>query len=232
MADASHELRTPATIVRTEADVTLSRERTTDEYRESMSVVQDAARRLTRIVEEIFLLARSDAGQLVMNVTEVHLEELVHDIVRAVRPVAEHRQVQVDLLDVVDAPVRADPDLLGRVLLNLLDNAIKHSPPGGRVEVRMTSASGSHSLSVIDHGLGIPADYHDRVFERFFRADSARSRTESSATSGAGLGLAIARRIAELHGGRLDLVASREGYTELRLTLSARLSPRRLSSRA
>jgi heavy metal sensor kinase len=232
MADASHELRTPATIVRTEADVTLSRERTTDEYRESMSVVQDAARRLTRIVEEIFLLARSDAGQLVMNVTEVHLEELVHDIVRAVRPVAEHRQVQVDLLDVVDAPVRADPDLLGRVLLNLLDNAIKHSPPGGRVEVRMTSGSGSHSLSVIDHGLGIPADYHDRVFERFFRADSARSRTESSATSGAGLGLAIARRIAELHGGRLDLVASREGYTELRLTLSARLSPRRLSSRA
>ena len=219
MADASHELRTPATIVRTEADVTLSRDRSSDEYRESMGVVQDAARRMTRIVEEIFLLARSDAGQLVMNVAPMQLEDLVHDIVRAVRPVAEDRKVTVDLPEVVDAPVRGDPDLLGRVLLNLLDNAIKHSHPGGVVEVRMKRGGETHSLSVIDHGPGIPAELHDKVFERFFRADTARSRSESSATSGAGLGLAIARRIAELHGGRLDLVASREAYTEFRLTI-------------
>jgi signal transduction histidine kinase len=219
MADASHELRTPATIVRTEADVTLSRDRTVDEYRESMSVVQDAARRLTRIVEEIFLLARSDAGQLVMTVAPMNLDELVHDIVRAARPVAEHRNVQLDLREMVDAPVRADGDLLGRVLLNLLDNAIKHSPPGAAVEIRMASEATTHSLSVIDHGPGIPADLHDRVFERFFRADSARSRAETTATSGAGLGLAIARRIAELHGGRLDLIASRPGHTEFRLTI-------------
>jgi two-component system OmpR family sensor kinase len=219
MADASHELRTPATIVRTEADVTLSRDRSVDEYRESMGVVQDAARRLTRIVEEIFLLARSDAGQLVMNVSPLHLEELVHDIVRAVRPVAEDREVRLDLGEVVDAPTRADRDLLGRVLLNLLDNAIKHSPPGGVVDVRMQSGSGTHRVSVIDDGPGIPPELHDRVFERFFRADSARSRSESSTTSGAGLGLAIARRIAELHGGRLDLVESRAGRTEFRLTI-------------
>jgi heavy metal sensor kinase len=221
MADASHELRTPATIVRTEADVTLSRDRSTAEYRESMTVVQDAARRLTRIVEEIFLLARSDAGQLVMNVVPLHLEELVHDIVRAVRPVAEDRGVQLDLREVVEAPMRGDPDLLGRVLLNLLDNAIKHSLADGVVEVRMTRGPGTRCLSVIDHGPGIPDELQDRVFERFFRADSARSRSESSATSGAGLGLAIARRIAELHGGRLDLVESRRGRTEFRLTMSA-----------
>ena len=221
MADASHELRTPATIVRTEADVTLARERSTDEYRESMGVVQDAVRRLTRIVEEIFLLARSDAGQLVMNVHPVHLEELAHDIVRAVRPVAEDRNVQLEFREVVEAPTRADSDLLGRVLLNLLDNAIKHSPPGGVVQVRMASAAGTHSVSVIDQGPGIPSELHDRVFERFFRADSARSRTESSTTSGAGLGLAIARRIAELHGGRLDLVESRAGHTAFRLTIPA-----------
>jgi two-component system heavy metal sensor histidine kinase CusS len=186
-----------------------------------MSVVQDAARRLTRIVEEIFLLARSDAGQLVMNVAPLHLEELVHDIVRAVRPVAERRNVQVDLQQVVDAPVRADADLLGRVLLNLLDNAIKHSPAGATVDVTMRSAGRTHSLSVIDHGPGISRELQDRVFERFFRADSARSRSESSATSGAGLGLAIARRIAELHGGQLDLVESRAGRTEFRLTIPA-----------
>jgi len=148
-------------------------------------VVQDAARRLTRIVEEIFLLARSDAGQLVMNVAPLHLDELVHDIVRAVRPVAEDRKVQLDLREVVDAPVRADPDLLGRVLLNLLVNAIKHSAPGGAVEIRLERAVRAYTVSVIDHGPGIPDALHERVFERFFRADSARSRTESSATSGA-----------------------------------------------
>ena len=219
MADASHELRTPATIVRTEADVTLSRERSTEDYRESMTVVQDAARRLTRIVEEIFILARADAGQLVMNVAPVHLEELVHDIVRAVRPVAEHRNVQVELREIVEAPATGDPDLLGRVLLNLLDNAIKHSASGGVVEVRMKRADGTYELSVIDSGSGIPSELHERVFERFFRADTARSRSESSATSGAGLGLSIARRIAELHGGQLDLVASRPGHTEFRLTI-------------
>ena len=219
MADASHELRTPATVVRTEAEVTLARDRTTDEYRESMTVVQDAARRLSRIVEEIFLLARADAGQLVMTVAPLHLEELVHDIVRAVRPVAEHRAVQVELREIVDAPARGDADLLGRVLFNLLDNAIKHSPPGGIVEVRMTSDRATHALSVIDHGAGIPPELQEKVFERFFRADSARSRTESSTTSGAGLGLAIARRIGELHGGRLDLVSSRPGHTEFRLTI-------------
>jgi two-component system, OmpR family, sensor kinase len=221
MADASHELRTPAAIVRTEADVTLSRERTTDDYRESMTVVQDAARRLTRIVEEIFILARADSGQLVVNLAPVHLEELVHDMVRAVRPVAEHRDVHLDLAEIVDAPATGDPDLLGRVLLNLLDNAIKHSAPGGVVEVRMTRGDRSHHLSVIDHGPGIPDELHERVFERFFRGDTARSRSESSATSGAGLGLPIARRIAELHGGRLELVASRPGHTEFRLTIPA-----------
>jgi heavy metal sensor kinase len=219
MADASHELRTPAAIVRTEAEVTLSRDRSIEEYRESMSVVQDAARRLSRIVEEIFLLARADAGQLVMTATALHLDELVHDMVRAVRPVAEHRQVQVELGEMIDAPTRGDPDLLGRVLLNLLDNAIKHSPPNGVVEVRMTKAPGTVGLLVVDHGDGIPPELRDRVFERFFRADTARSRTESSATSGAGLGLSIARRIAELHGGRLDLVTSRPGHTEFRLTI-------------
>ena len=219
MADASHELRTPAAIVRTEAEVTLSRDRSIEEYRESMLVVQDAARRLSRIVEEIFLLARADAGQMVMTATPLHLEDLVHDMVRAVRPVAEHRRVQVELGEMIDAPTRGDPDLLGRVLLNLLDNAIKHSPPDGVVEVRMTKAPGTVGLLVVDHGDGIPAELRERVFERFFRADTARSRAESSTTSGAGLGLAIARRIAELHGGRLDLVTSRPGHTEFRLTI-------------
>jgi signal transduction histidine kinase len=105
------------------------------------------------------------------------------------------------------------------VLLNLLDNAIKHSEPDGVVEVRLSSAGTTHTVTVVDHGSGVPADLQERIFERFFRADSARSRAETSATSGAGLGLAIARRIAELHGGNLVLASSRPGCTEFRLTV-------------
>jgi two-component system OmpR family sensor kinase len=227
MADASHELRTPATILRTEADVTLSRPaRTETEYRESMTVVQNAAQRLTRIVDDIFLLARADAGHLVMHVEPLHLEDLTHDMVRAVRPIADHYGVRVELGDAVEAPMQGDPDLLGRVILNLLDNAIKHSSKGGTVELAMAAPGAQYEITVTDAGSGIPADAHDRVFERFFRADSARSRAESSVTSGSGLGLAIGRRIAELHGGRLDLVSSRPGHTAFRLTL-----PRKLPNR-
>jgi len=222
MADASHELRTPAAVVRAEADVTLAREsRSEAEYRASMAVVQDAARRLTRIVDDIFLLARADAGHLVLQPASLHLEDVAHDAVRAVQHIAHARRVRVDLGDVIAAPIRGDADLLGRVLLNLLDNAIKHAREGGAVRVALRCNGSACEVSVVDDGGGIPPDQHERVFERFYRVDAARSRSERSATSGAGLGLPISRRIAEMHRGRLDLVESRPGRTEFRLSLPA-----------
>jgi heavy metal sensor kinase len=220
MADASHELRTPTAILRTEADVTLSRDhRTEDEYRDSMTVIQDAARRLTRIVEDLFLLARADSGNLVARHEPLYLDEIVDDTVRGVRQVAERRDVRISIRHTIEAPLDGDADLLGRLLLNLLDNAIKHSPEGGTVDVGMSRTDGRYEIAVIDAGAGIPAEARDRVFERFFRVDAARSRGDATTTGGAGLGLAIARRIAELHGGGLDLIDSRPGRTEFRLTL-------------
>ena len=222
MADASHELRTPAAAIRAEADVTLARaQRPEAEYRESMTVVQDAARRLGRIVDDIFLLARADAGHLVMRPAAVDLDEVVLGAVRAVQPIASQRRVRIELLDVVAAHITGDADLLGRVMLNLLDNAVKHAPADTAVEVRMSAPNGAYSVSVVDGGPGIPADATDRVFERFFRVDTARARAESSATSGAGLGLAIARRIAEMHQGTVELVSTRPGRTEFRVQLPA-----------
>lgn len=220
VADASHELRTPAAILRTESDVTLSRDhRPESEYRASMTVMQDAARRLTRIVEELFLLARADAGHLVARHESVYLEDVVHEVVRGVQAVAEQRNVRIELGDLIEAPVEGDADLLGRLLLNLLDNAIKFSPEGGSVAVAMARTAAECEITVTDQGPGIPAAAQEQVFERFYRVDAARSRTESSATSGAGLGLAIARRIAEMHAGRLELHESRQGRTVFRLTL-------------
>jgi len=220
MADASHELRTPAAILRAETDVTLSRvHRTEGEYRASVTIMQSAARRLTRIVDDLFLLARADAGHLVMRREALYLEDIVLDAARGVRQVADQRGVRVALGPVAEAPFEGDADLLGRLLLNLLDNAIKHAPEGSAVDIGMTHRDSSYEITVVDAGPGIPADAQARVFERFFRADAVRSRAETSATSGAGLGLAIARRIAELHGGQLELTESRPGRTEFRLTL-------------
>jgi two-component system OmpR family sensor kinase len=224
VTDASHELRTPAAILRTEADITLSRaHRAEDEYRASVTVMQDAARRLTRIVDDLFLLARADSGDLVAHREALYLEDLVDGAARAMRSVADGRAVHLELRQLVEAPVQGDADLLGRLLLNLLDNAIRYSPEGGTVEVGMTRRNDHCEVMVVDQGPVIPPEARERVFERFFRVDAARSRsdhtTAGGATGGAGLGLAIARRIAELHAGRLELTESRPGRTQFRLTL-------------
>ncbi len=223
MTDASHELRTPTAIVRTEADVTLSREnRSEEDYRSSMHIVQGASRRLTRIVEDIFLLARADAGHLVMNARPVDLRALVRETVRSVKPIADDRGVRVELRAAADAPMQGDADLLDRLILNLLDNAIRHSPAGSAVEVSLATRPEEAELSVVDHGPGIPDEAREHVFERFFRLDASRARDESTLTSGAGLGLSICRRIAELHGGRVVLAESSPGRTEFRVTLPLR----------
>lgn len=217
MADASHELRTPTAIVRTEADVTLARpHREESEYRAALEVVRDSSQRLTRIVEDLFLLARADAGQLQMRRAPLYLEELVHESARGVTQLAAARGVEVAVLALTQAPLTGDADLLGRVLLNLLDNAMRHAPAGSRVEVTMDSLQGSLcAVRVVDHGAGVPLDAQARIFDRFVRAEPARE----AAGGGAGLGLAIARRISELHGGTLVLESSAPGRTVFRLTL-------------
>jgi signal transduction histidine kinase len=220
MADASHEMRTPTATLRTEAEVTLAREhRSEPEYRESVGVMLQSARRLSRLVDDLFLIARADAGHLVMRTEPVYLEEIVHDAVRAVASVAEKRGVRVELSRMTQAPIVGDRGLLERLVLNLLDNAIKYSSPESTVEVTMGGTPDAHTVSVVDHGPGIAAEDAERIFERFFRGDVARTRTADSLTDGAGLGLAIARRIAVAHGGRLVLMSSRKGRTEFSMSL-------------
>jgi two-component system, OmpR family, sensor kinase len=220
MADASHELRTPVAVLRTEADITLSRpNRTEAEYRDSVAVMRDSARRLGRIVDDLFLLARADAGHLPLRRGPIYLEEVVDDAARAVRALAHERGVRIDVKPLEDSPFNGDADLLGRLLLNLLDNAIKHSPTGGTVTLSLARVADEYWIGVADEGPGIPPEAQAQIFERFFRLDKTRSRDGSTDTGGAGLGLAIARWIAEAHGGRLDLVRSSDAGTEFQVTL-------------
>jgi heavy metal sensor kinase len=208
MSDASHELRTPAAILRGEAEVALSRsERPAEEYRESLSVLHAEAQRLTQIVEDLFTLTRADAGQYPLSRRDFYLDELVADCTHTTRSLALAKQITLTCEVPEELPVRGDEALLRRMILNLLDNAIKYTPAGGRVAVSCERSESEYALSVTDTGPGIPTELQQRVFERFFRVDKARTRSEKDG-GGAGLGLSIARWIAEAHQGRLSLTRS------------------------
>jgi heavy metal sensor kinase len=200
-ADAAHELRAPLALIRTEAEVTLSRSRSPQEYQASLATVLSEAERLGRLADQLLMLARAEAGALSPQMIDVDLAQLVTDTVRLWVPLGGERSVVV----VSDAPdhglVRGDPDLLRRLLDNLIDNAIRHSPARGEVVVSARLVASSWELSVADSGPGVPEAARASIFERFSRADQARARE----TGGAGLGLALCRAIAHLHRGSIGL---------------------------
>ena len=204
MADASHELRTPVSIVRTAAEVTLSREtRSESEYREALAVVAEHARRLGRMVDDMMTLTRADAGGLPVEPADLYLDELLANCVRDAGVLARERGVEVRGPVAPETPFRGDERLLRQMLMNLLDNAVRHTPPERHVEARLAARDGVVEIAVKDEGPGVPPEDRQRIFERFVRVDAARSRP-----GGAGLGLPIARCIAEAHGGTLALVDS------------------------
>jgi two-component system, OmpR family, sensor kinase len=224
MSDASHELRTPAAILRGESEVALSRtERPAEEYRESLAVLHAEAQRLTHIVEDLFTLTRADAGQYPLSPQEFYLDELVADCTHAARSLASAKQITLTCEVPEELPIRADEGLLRRMILNLLDNAIKYTPVGGRVKVSCERSGTEYALSVTDSGPGIPEELQQRVFERFFRVDKARTRSENDG-GGAGLGLSIARWIAEAHHGRLILARSDSSGSTFCALLPAQVS--------
>lgn len=226
VADASHELRTPIAIVRGEADVTLQREsRDEATYREALSVIQDESGRLTRIVDDLFLLARTDAGAPIVQHQPLDLRDLALGALRSVRTIADEHCITLTPC-VPEGPMRVSGDapLLRRLLLNLLDNALKYTPRGGTVSLTLTpNDDATVSVVVHDSGPGVPPAMRARVFDRFVRAgpdDRPPAHTDSPrASSGAGLGLAIALAIATAHQGSLVLDDTAEGGASFRLTL-------------
>jgi two-component system, OmpR family, sensor kinase len=213
MADASHELRTPVATTRTAANVALQQpHRAEDEYRETLAIIEQQATRLSRIVEDMFTLARADAGTYPIRRTPMYLDEVVDEVVKAARVLASTREVSIEAATIPSAAVTGDEDLIRRLIVNLLDNAVRFTPAGTTVRIDLERAEGGYTLAVSDRGPGIPAQAQPRIFERFYRADSARTH-RGEPDGGAGLGLALARWIAEAHGGHLELVRSSEQGT-------------------
>jgi two-component system, OmpR family, sensor kinase len=208
IADASHELRTPVAILSGEAEVALSQgERSPEEYRESLVVLHQEAKRLARIVEDLFTLTRADSGQHQLSPTDFYLDELVAGCVHSTRTLALAKNIALSSNVSGELPIRADESLLRRLFLNLIDNAVKYTDPKGRITVEARAVSAGYEVAISDTGPGIPQELHSRIFERFFRVDPSRSRAAQNG-GGAGLGLSIARWIAEAHHGRLELIRS------------------------
>jgi heavy metal sensor kinase len=210
MADASHEMRTPLHVVRTAAEVTLEQShREEEEYRDALITINDQATRLTQMVEEMFTLARADAGRRPIDQCDFYLDELVAQAARAAAILAASKGITVQLAQTTETLYRGDENLLRQLLLNLLDNAIKYTPDGGRINLKLDRKDNSYIITVADTGTGIPEEAQAHIFERFYRADKARTRAAFNGHgSGAGLGLSIARWVAQAHGGNIKLERS------------------------
>jgi two-component system heavy metal sensor histidine kinase CusS len=200
-ADASHELRTPIALIRTTAELTLRRERSNDTYREALHQIVAESERMSQLVEDLLLLARADVGLPALPLERVELTPLVRDVCRQGEVLARLRQLEIS----AEAPVEPvfvqanDPELR-RLLLLLVDNAVKYTPAGGRITVSVGCDPNGATVAVRDTGIGIPETALPHVFERFYRAEQSRNRDDG----GTGLGLSIAKWIADRHHASLE----------------------------
>jgi len=200
MADAAHELRTPVTVLRTRAEVALGQERDPARDAAALQAMEQEAGRVGTIVGDLLTLARADAGERPVAREALYLDDLAASAVEGVRALAERKGVALEVGAFEEAGIIGDPELVRRLLLIVLDNAIKYTPAGGRVHLDVTARDGQRSVIVSDTGIGIPEEQLSHVFERFYRGEPARREAD-----GAGLGLAIARWITDLHGAAIEI---------------------------
>jgi len=217
IADASHELRTPLAVLRSETEVALGKKRSTDEYEESLLLIKDEAERLSRIVEDLSILANQPSEMPAVLMKEpLVLNEVVSDCVRAARVLGSRKALSVDLENASnELTLKGDEELLRRMLLNLLDNAVKYTPAGGKIFVRLARQNGNARLIVRDTGIGIPFAEQSQVFDRFYRVDKARSRS----LGGTGLGLSIVSWIVKAHEGDVTLESTPEKGSQFTVEL-------------
>ena len=217
MADASHELRTPVSVVRTTAQVTLAREsRGEYEYRQSFAIVAEQSARLSRLVDAMFLLSRAEADGVPLHREAVYLDDIAEETARGLRVLASERDITLAVDGAGEVAFVGDDGLLRQLVTNLLNNAIRFARASGVVTLSIARTATAVSMRVTDDGPGVPADQRERIFDRFVR---------DAQSGGAGLGLPIARWIAEAHGGRLSLESGEPGRTSFLVTLPTGPAP-------
>ena len=216
-ADASHELRTPLSVIRGIGEMELGQTRTPAEYKEAIGSMLEEVDRLTRLVDTLLRLSYGDAGTVRVVRESVDLGQLTRDIVSSLGILAEERgqQLQIDVADSVF--VAADRLVLREAITNVVDNAIKYSPKGSAIVIRVRVDGRRAIVEVVDRGPGIAAEHRERIFDRFFRVDEGRSRD----SGGTGLGLAIAKWAVEVNGGTICSENGATGGSVFRIVLPA-----------
>jgi heavy metal sensor kinase len=219
--DAAHELRTPLSLMRSQVDLSLARPRDAADYREALEGIDADLGRLTGLIGTLLTLARSDTGRLAIEHVAIDLADTIAVILEQYTTIASEAGIR--LCDESScAPLIGDDDLLVQVLVNLLDNAIAHTPAGGEITVGSRTETGAVRFWVHDQGCGIPEEHLPRIFDRFYRVDESRQRSRG----GAGLGLSICRAIIDAHGGRIEVVSKEGGGTKVDVILPSAPLPR------
>ena len=203
-ADAAHELQTPLTILKGEIEVALRSPRSPEEYRGVLQSNLEEIDRISSLVAGLLLLARADRGVLRLDLKPVNLLELLEEVGEQMRRLAENQAVSLNYGLTEPASIQGDREHFKRLLLNLIDNAIKYTPAGGRVTLSLRCDGTWAHVEISDTGMGLSPDEQDQIFNRFYRAAEARSQ----GGGGAGLGLSIAQSIAVAHGGRIEVAST------------------------
>lgn len=214
-ADASHELRTPIAVIRTEAEVALNQPVSDEEKQNLLSNILEECERLTSITEQLLTLSREDAGITQCRRERVDVVGLATDVVETMRPLADAKNLDLAVATNGAAVVAGDVDRLRQVLYNLLHNAIKYTPQEGHVALAVTHSGGKVELAIRDTGVGISSEHVPHIFERFYRVDKARTRAEG----GTGLGLSIVESIVVAHGGRIEIESQLNEGTTITISL-------------
>lgn len=221
MAEAAHELRTPLAVLRGQADVALARAGDPAADRAALGHIAAEAGRMARIVDDLFTLARADAGERTVRNEKLFLDDVASDAVSAARPLAQASGIDLDIGRYEEAALSGDPDRVRQLVSILIDNALKYTPAGGRVRVEaFREPDGRARLVVADTGPGIAAEDLPRVFDRFYRGAGTKG-----SVAGAGLGLPIAKWIAEGHGATLDIDTAPGAGTRVVVTFPSPAGP-------
>jgi heavy metal sensor kinase len=204
--DASHELRAPLAIIQAEATLSLQKDRTSSEYKQSLQAISQESEYMGKIIDQLLTLARADSGNDHMIMEHLSLTGLLRDIADDLNIICRDKELALNTNFDREVAMNGDPEKLRRLFINILDNAIRYTPRGGSISILLTAEGQTAFVTISDTGIGIPADDIPYIFDRFYRVDKARSRAEG----GSGLGLAICRNIVDSHGGEIS-VESRIG---------------------